>query len=82
MKNKEPDKLAQDVHCAIAAGMSYGQYMAMKKPTSPAARKIDKKTGVCVWCGKTFIQAHSNKKKYCDEYCKEEAARARERQHR
>lgn len=82
MNKKEPDKLAKDAAAARAANMSYGKWKAMQEPVKPATRKIEKKTGVCAWCGKTFIQAHSNKKKYCDDYCRYEATVERERNKR
>jgi hypothetical protein len=38
MAKKKPDKLAQEVSMAIAAGMSYGKWKAMQGCTEPTEK--------------------------------------------
>lgn len=70
-KRKEIDKLSQDSCDALKAGMSYGQYMAMKEP---AEVKRPTPTGyyhVCQHCGKEFYEKNRKVKKFCSDRCRE-----------
>ena len=68
------DKLARDATNAIRKGMSYGQYMAQKKPEIiiPTPPK-DVEMRECLRCGKLFPlnKQGSGKKKYCSDECRE-----------
>ena len=65
---KKPDKLAQDVHQAIAADMSYGKWKAMQGHTEPIENPFDNKM-ICRNCGKVIVSKDNYKRKYCDAYC-------------
>jgi Tfp pilus assembly protein PilE len=78
-KDKESDKLAQEVSQAIAAGMSYGRWKAMQ----PAV-EIQKKPSVfeqqyltCAYCGCQFVDSMGRRMKYCGDRCKARAAAQR-----
>lgn len=71
MARKKVDKLAQDVHQAIAAGMSYGRWKAMQEPVK-IEKSIPKGWKVCPQCGKQF-KPHHGQQKYCEIYCREQA---------
>lgn len=68
------DKLARDATNAINNGLSYGKYMAQKKPdiiipTKPKEEYMRE----CVRCGVLFPlnKQGSGKKKYCSDECRE-----------
>ncbi len=67
MARKKPDKLAQDVSKAIAAGMSYGKWKAMQPPVKEEKESTEGWT-VCPQCGKRFRK--KNGKKFCDDLCR------------
>ena len=72
-KKKEMDQLSIDASNAIKAGMSYGQYMAMKpKKIEPEIKKkvVAGYIKTCPICGKEF-STHLRVKKYCSDECKE-----------
>ena len=46
-KKKEPDRLAQDVSKAIAAGMSYGKWKAMQDTTVVGEKKLPERMVCC-----------------------------------
>lgn len=69
------DKLAQDVSKAIAAGLSYGQWMAKQEKTPP---RPEKGLRVCKYCGKTFKPKNAAQK-YCDSNCQYLARLERQR---
>ena len=79
MNIKEPDKLAQDVHSAIAARMSYGMWKAMQRPVEPAEPKVYGTECVCEYCGESFFVYTKRKRKYCCDVCSYEASKERER---
>jgi hypothetical protein len=77
------DRLAADSAAALAAGMSYGKYMAMRyvpKPPTPAPKikekptepKATKPSGdhykACIICGKSFY-AYVHNQKCCSPKC-------------
>lgn len=68
------DKLARDATNALRKGMSYGQYMAQKKPEIiiPTPPK-DVEMRECLRCGKLFPlnKQGRGKKKYCSDECRE-----------
>lgn len=66
---KKPDKLAQDVHQAIAAGMSYGKWKAMQGHTEPTEKQSKGNETICLNCGKVIVNKDKFKRKYCDAYC-------------
>lgn len=75
---KKIDKLSRDSTAAIAAGMSYGKYMAMKNTTffvKPPEDEIDEYAEyrhTCLNCGKEFISETRLPRKYCSDYCRYE----------
>lgn len=75
-RKKKPDKLAQDAAKALAAGVSYGKWMAMKQPVVKTENGLPEGWKICPQCGKKF-KARSNKK-YCDDYCRQRAYYERE----
>jgi hypothetical protein len=66
-RKKAPDKLAQEVSKAIAAGMSYGKWKAMQPPVTEE-KGLAEGWKVCPYCGKRFKA--KNGKKYCEDYCR------------
>lgn len=70
MARKKPDKLAQDVSKAIAAGMSYGKWKAMQEPVK-VEKEIPEGWRVCEYCGKPFKKKHG--KRFCDMDCRQKA---------
>ena len=76
MAKKKMDKLSRDATDAIKAGMSYGKYMAMKKPTieEPVKKGI---RHICQHCGKEFYVPHRKTMKYCSDQCREKFYYAR-----
>lgn len=77
MAKKKIDKLAQDASKALAAGLSYGKWMAMQEPVK-VEKEPEKGYKTCPQCGKKF-KAGKNKK-YCEEYCRQQAYYYRERE--
>lgn len=74
------DKLSRDATNAIAKGMTYGKYMAQKKPdiiipTKPKEENMRE----CVRCGTLFpLNKQGNgTKKYCSDECREIVNRQR-----
>ena len=69
-KKKELDQLDIDSSNAIKAGMSYGKYMAMKKPTKITPPEVVGYRHICQHCGKEFIAKYKGVRKYCSEQCR------------
>lgn len=67
------DKLAIDATNAIKNGMSYGQYMAQKKPEIIVPQKPNVEMRECIRCGKLFSlnKRGGGTKKYCSDECRE-----------
>ena len=76
---KEPDKLAQDVSKAIAAGMSYGNWKAMQYKPVKVGKKIPDGWLVCQYCGKPFKPKTRRLQLYCEAGCQVEAQKERDR---
>ncbi len=76
---KEPDKLSQDVSKAIAAGMSYGKWMAMQHNPAKAEKKIPDGWLVCQYCGKPFKPKTRRPQLYCEAGCQRQAQYERDR---
>lgn len=73
-KKKPMDKLSRDSCDALAHGMSYGKWMAIKPPEVIVPQKpkaLIEKT--CRFCGKAFYQKTNVKRKYCSPECKDQA---------
>lgn len=72
-KKKEMDKLSQEVHQALAAGMSYGKWKAMQTPVKidPKPDLIKVETKVCAQCGCEFVVHDNYPRKYCGARCKQ-----------
>lgn len=67
-RKKAPDKLTRDSSAAIAMGISYGKYMAMKPPEKP--KPVPPKKGItrtCEYCGCEFTQYDNRERRYCCE---------------
>ena len=77
MARKKVDKLAQDVHKAIEANMSYGRWMAMQPQKNPKDG-IPEGWKVCPYCKKPFKPVQG--KKYCEAWCREQAYKPRARE--
>lgn len=72
MAKKKPDKLAQEVNMALAAGMSYGKWKALQTPTvieepKPVVRRMKK----CALCGAEFPVYDNRPRSYCGEQCRQ-----------
>lgn len=86
-KKKELDKLSLDmIECEKTGfGVHYGKWKAMQPPVKiprldPFANLPEKKkTSICQWCGKTFIQSRNGKQIYCELYCQRMANYERKR---
>ena len=67
------DKLARDAANARKKGMSYGQYMAQKKPDIILPKKTNRKMRECQRCGKPFPldSRGAGVKKFCSDECRE-----------
>ena len=76
-RKKKPDKLAQDAAKALAAGLSYGKWRAMQQPVE-TEKGIPEGYKICPQCGKKFKAG--NNKKFCEEYCRQQAYRYRARE--
>jgi hypothetical protein len=80
------DNLAKDAFLARQNGMSYGKYMATKKPAErkvPAKKKEPKigsceTTCYCARCGKAFEKKTKSRQKYCSEECMKKTRSERE----
>ncbi len=68
---KKPDKLAEDVSKALAAGMSYGKWKAMQPPVEE--KGIREGWLVCKYCGEPFKPKTKKKQSYCGYYCQQQA---------
>jgi hypothetical protein len=78
MKEKNrPDKLAQEVSQAIAAGLSYGKWKALQPVVAVEPQAIPDGWQPCEYCGKPFKRVGG--KRYCEAYCRLEAYNARRR---
>ena len=67
------DKLAKDANNALKKGMSYGQYMAQKKPEIIIPPKPKGKMRECQKCGTLFQLTTRGKgvKKFCSDDCRD-----------
>ena len=72
MAKKEMDKLEQEVHQALAAGMSYGKWKAMQTPVKiePKPDPIKIPTKICAYCGCEFYPEDNRSGAYCGRRCK------------
>lgn len=72
MAKKELDNLTRCSNEALAAGMTYGKYMAMKyeQEQVPKVKAPKPLPGwrVCRHCGKKFYASHGNRQ-YCSDIC-------------
>lgn len=88
MAKNEPDRLSIESSMALAAGMSYGKWKALKKtpteiPTDiklPATKRGVKRKFICQWCGKEYVRYDNKKTKYCCEDCQHAAYKKRNRE--
>lgn len=84
------DNLAKDAFMARQKGMTYGKYMATKKPAdrNVPTRKAQVNSGdvncYCAKCGKAFVKKNQLRRKYCSLECRNsvKAERALERYRR
>ena len=65
------DQLSIDSSNAIKAGMSYGKYMATKKPVTITPQPVGYKH-TCQCCGKEFVTRYTRVRKYCSDQCREQ----------
>lgn len=75
------DRLSMDSSAALAAGMTYGKYMAMmqgKRRPEPEPEPMKGETE-CPVCGKLFFKRTHNQK-YCCERCKYKNAQVRRKE--
>ena len=66
------DNLAKDAFMARQKGMTYGKYMATKKPAERKAPQ-PRRGGIkryCELCGKAFVRYDNRPQKYCSKECK------------
>ena len=77
MTKNKPDKLADDVSKAIAAGTSYGRWKAMQEPVK-VETEIPEGWQACPVCGKLFKTGKG--KKFCDIECTKIAYKERTRE--
>ena len=64
------DKLARDAKNALKMGMSYGQYMAQKKPEIIIPKKPKEEMRECQRCGTLFPLNGRTGKKFCSDDCR------------
>lgn len=75
-KTKEPDRLSRHASEALALGMSYGKYMAMRYERGLRSREELRKADTheqepgkyCAICGKPMPDA-GRQRKYCGKAC-------------
>lgn len=67
-KKNAPDKLAQEVRQALAAGMSYGKWKALQPRAGQVQPAIPADWKPCEYCGKYFKP--TGKKRFCDAPCR------------
>lgn len=88
-RNREMDNLAKDAAAALAAGMSYGKYMALHYkpvPNKPAPKKetpkkeVPKGGRVCVICGEIFY-TKLHHQLCCGKECSKENGRRKAREY-
>ncbi len=77
-RKKKLDQLTIDSTNAIKAGMSYGYYMALKKPktvqrTYTQNPDFDGYKHTCKYCGKEFVIYHRKLRKYCSDECRQQS---------
>lgn len=70
---KEPDKLAQDVSKALAAGMSYGKWKAMQDRPVKVKKGIPVGWKVCQYCGDPYKPSSGRRQFYCGADCQRKA---------
>ena len=78
-KKKEPDRLAQDVSAATAAGMSYGKWKAMQNNPVTIEKKIPEGWQICDYCGKPYKPKTKRPQRYCEAECQRKAQYERDR---
>ena len=74
MAKRKPTQLDIDSSAAIACGMSYGRYMAMKQRVSDLPVSVTVPEGIryeCAHCGKVFYRYDNYPAKYCSPECKD-----------
>lgn len=71
MAKRKPDQLDIDSTAAIEAGMSYGKYMATKKPVRIEKPKPEGKRFVCKCCGEVFYRSANYAYQFCSEGCRD-----------
>ena len=74
------DNLAKDAFMARQKGMSYGRYMATKKPGPVKKSPINSGNAncYCARCGKSFVKQNKLRQKYCSDMCYRQARSERE----
>lgn len=73
------DQLSIDSSNAIKAGMTYGKYMATKKPVTIKTPENLGYKHTCNCCGKEFYTNKLKLRKFCDDQCREQYYRDLER---
>lgn len=82
------DNLAKDAFMARKSGMTYGKYMANKKPSKVVKPHVEAGEAklYCTRCGKGFNRYDKIKQKYCSAACrnivKSEQAKERYRRYK
>lgn len=73
--------LAKCAALAKEAGISYGQYMAVKgeTPKKETPKQNSEFLKKCQWCGKEFYWPYKRRKIFCDSYCQKASAAERYR---
>ncbi len=69
-ETKKPDKLSRAVTMALAAGMSYGKWMALQGSQPKQPKEAPAWVGtrrVCKFCGGEFVQHDKRYRIYCCE---------------
>lgn len=75
-KKADMDQLTIDSTNAIKEGMSYGKYMATKKPTIPTitttqSHDFSGYKHTCQFCRKEFVVYDRKVRKFCSDRCRE-----------
>ncbi len=77
-RKKKLDNLTRDCLAAERQGVSYGQYKAQHPHTKVAREEPAEADGlqrkVCPECGETFINTGPRTRKFCSDYCRNNAA--------